>query len=137
MRIFVPLGRSFVAHRKQLTTPRVTRKPYIFAHFELAAICITNTTSRRSVVMRPLNAAQRYRLTSSLFLLTFFGAVFTVAAPSVFPCPAFEHRRPGLAHADGWSWDGLSSNRRRRRRAIIKDQPRDDTGNDKSENGDG
>jgi hypothetical protein len=87
--------------------------------------------------MRPLNAAQRYRLTSSLFLLTFFGAVFTVAAPSVFPCPAFEYRQPGLAHADGWSWDGLASNRRRRRRAIIKDQPRDEGSGDKKENGDG
>lgn len=72
--------------------------------------------------MRRLNAAQRYRLTSSLFFLTFFGAVFTVAAPSIFPCPAFEHRQPGLAHADGWAWDGLSSSRRRRRRAVVKGQ---------------
>ena len=72
--------------------------------------------------MRPLNAAQRYGLTSSLFLLTFFGAVFTVAAPSVFPCPAFEHRQPGLAHADGWSWDGLASNRRKRGRSIGRNQ---------------
>ena len=87
--------------------------------------------------MRPLNATQRYRLTSSLFFLTFFGAVFTVAAPSVFPCPAFEYRQPGLARADGWSWDGLATNRRRRRRPIIKDQPREDTGNDKNEDGDG
>lgn len=73
-------------------------------------------------MMRPLNAAQRYRLTSSLFLLTFFGAVFTVAAPSVFPCPAFEHRQPGLAHADGWAWDGLASNRKKRRRSIGRNQ---------------
>jgi len=70
--------------------------------------------------MRPLNAAQRYRLTSSMFLLTFFGAVFTVAAPSVFPCPAFEQRQPGLAHADGWAWDGLKYPRNRRRRALKK-----------------
>jgi Cytochrome C oxidase assembly factor 2 len=71
--------------------------------------------------MRPLNAAQRYRLTSSLFLLTFFGAVFTVAAPSVFPCPAFQHR-PGQAYADGWSWDGLASERKRRRVVIKKEE---------------
>ena len=68
--------------------------------------------------MRPLNAAQRHRLTSYMFFLTFFGAVFTVAAPSVFPCPAFEHRQPGLAHADGWAWDGLKYPRNRRRRAL-------------------
>ena len=72
--------------------------------------------------MRPLNTAQRYRLTSSLFLLTFFGAVFTVAAPSVFPCPAFERQQPGLAYADGWSWNGLANNRRRRRRSSVKGQ---------------
>jgi Cytochrome C oxidase assembly factor 2 len=71
--------------------------------------------------MRPLNAAQRYKLTSSLFLLTAFGAVFTVAAPSVFPCPAFEHRRAGLAHADdGWKWDGLARRSRPRRQAVIR-----------------
>ena len=87
--------------------------------------------------MRPLNAAQRYRLTSSLFLLTFFGAVFTVAAPSLFPCPAFEYRQPGLAHADGWSWDGLASNRRRKRRTIVRDQPREDKETNATENGDG
>ena len=87
--------------------------------------------------MRPLNAAQRYRLTSSLFLLTFFGAVFTVAAPSVFPCPAFEHRQPGLAHADGWSWDGLAGDRRRRRRRIngLKNQLQEKDGR-KEGNGD-
>jgi hypothetical protein len=85
--------------------------------------------------MRPLNAAQRYRLTSSLFFLTFFGAVFTVAAPSVFPCPAFEHRQPGLAHADGWSWDGLTSDRRRRRRAMILRNQLQENGHNKKGNG--
>ena len=82
-------------------------------------------------VLRPLNAAQRYRIISSLFLFTFFGAVFTVAAPSVFPCPAFEHRQAGLARADGWAWDGLDLNRRRRRRSlrpVIKDKPVDEKG---------
>jgi hypothetical protein len=85
--------------------------------------------------MRPLNAAQRYRLTSSLFLLTFFGAVFTVAAPSVFPCPAFENRQPGLARADGWSWDGLD--RKRRRRAMILAQQNQRRVKDEGEDGDG
>ena len=75
--------------------------------------------------MRPLNAVQRYRLTSSLFFLTFFGAVFTVAAPSIFPCPAFESPQPGLAMADGWNWDGLAAGRKRRRKAIVKDKPRE------------
>ena len=89
-------------------------------------------------MMRPLNAAQRYRLTSSLFLLTFLGAVFTVAAPSVFPCPAFEYRRPGLAHADGWSWDGLASasSRRKKRRATVKHQLQE-SGQNEDGNGDG
>jgi len=78
--------------------------------------------------MRPLNAAQRYKLTSSLFLLTFFGAVFTVAAPSVFPCPAFEQRQAGLAHADGWHWDGLGGRKRRvqprgQQRPVIQKRP--------------
>ena len=83
--------------------------------------------------MRPLNAVQRYRLTSSLFLLTFFGAVFTVSAPSLFPCPAFENRQPGLAMADGWNWHGPgAAGRKRRRKAIIKDKTRDiDDGIDK------
>ena len=90
--------------------------------------------------MRPLNAAQRYKLTSSLFLLTFFGAVFTVAAPSVFPCPAFQHRRAGLAHADGWSWHGIPGRElKRRQRAVIRKRPEDqekaDGGNQGSGNG--
>ena len=73
-------------------------------------------------MIRPLNAAQRYRLTSSLFLLTFFGAIFTVAAPTVFPCPALEGRQPGLVHADGWAFDGLTNSRRRRQRTVASNQ---------------
>ncbi|KAK9469201.1 hypothetical protein V1512DRAFT_255726 [Lipomyces arxii] len=33
-------------------------------------------------------AAARSKLTTSLFSTTFFIAIFTVAAPSIFPCPA-------------------------------------------------
>ena len=47
-----------------------------------------------------------------------------MAAPSLFPCPAFE-KRPGQAYADGWSWDGLAGERRRRR-VIVKKRPRDE-----------
>ncbi|KAK9476666.1 hypothetical protein V1514DRAFT_336239 [Lipomyces japonicus] len=37
-----------------------------------------------------LNAAARSRLTTSIFSTTFVIAVFTVAAPSILPCPARE-----------------------------------------------
>jgi Cytochrome C oxidase assembly factor 2 len=78
--------------------------------------------------MRPLNAAQRYKVTTSLFLLTFFGAVFTVAAPSVFPCPAFEHRQVGLAYADGWNWEGIKYPRNRRRQQLRRKELKEGEG---------
>lgn len=39
---------------------------------------------------RPLNHLQRQRITSNLFVMVALGAVATVAAPTVFPCPAFD-----------------------------------------------
>ncbi|KAI9593128.1 hypothetical protein BDF19DRAFT_424845 [Syncephalis fuscata] len=42
---------------------------------------------------QPLHAAQRHQITGSLFWLLGAGAVATVAAPAVFPCPAIERTR--------------------------------------------
>ncbi|ORY06609.1 hypothetical protein K493DRAFT_310543 [Basidiobolus meristosporus CBS 931.73] len=38
--------------------------------------------------MRTLSYAQRQRITSYLFFSVAVGSVFTVAAPTVLPCPA-------------------------------------------------
>ncbi|KAK9766625.1 hypothetical protein K7432_004166 [Basidiobolus ranarum] len=38
--------------------------------------------------MRTLSCAQRQRITSYLFFSVAVGSVFTVAAPTVLPCPA-------------------------------------------------
>lgn len=38
-------------------------------------------------MFRPLNYAQKQRLTTQLFYAVAAGAVFTVAAPTLFPCP--------------------------------------------------
>jgi hypothetical protein len=109
--------------------PEQDRSVTLFSQTASGADGLTTSAScMRRAKMRPLNAAQRYKLTSSLFLLTFFGAVFTVAAPSVFPCPAFEQRRAGLAHADGWHWDGLGGRKRRvqprgQQRPVIQKRP--------------
>ncbi|OAD77569.1 hypothetical protein PHYBLDRAFT_157790 [Phycomyces blakesleeanus NRRL 1555(-)] len=43
-----------------------------------------------SAKIRPLNHLQRQRITSNLFVVVALGAVLTVAAPTLFPCPAFE-----------------------------------------------
>ncbi|KAJ1926531.1 hypothetical protein IWQ60_003706 [Tieghemiomyces parasiticus] len=43
--------------------------------------------------MRPLTIVQRDRLTSRLFMLCAAGCVFTVAAPTLFPCPALEKKK--------------------------------------------
>ncbi|KAI8148476.1 hypothetical protein BJV82DRAFT_592250 [Fennellomyces sp. T-0311] len=40
--------------------------------------------------MKPLNHLQRQRITSNLFVVVALGAVATVAAPTLFPCPAFD-----------------------------------------------
>ncbi|KAG2221031.1 hypothetical protein INT45_009280 [Circinella minor] len=40
--------------------------------------------------MKPLNHLQRQRITSNLFVLVALGAIATVAAPTLFPCPAFD-----------------------------------------------
>ncbi|SAM04376.1 hypothetical protein [Absidia glauca] len=41
--------------------------------------------------IRTLNHLQRQRLTSNLFTVVALGAVVTVALPTIFPCPAFDH----------------------------------------------
>ncbi|KAG0180075.1 hypothetical protein DFQ29_001257 [Apophysomyces sp. BC1021] len=41
--------------------------------------------------LKPLNHLQRQRITSNLFFIVAVGAVATVAAPTLFPCPAFDH----------------------------------------------
>ncbi|KAJ9076452.1 hypothetical protein DSO57_1026023 [Entomophthora muscae] len=38
-------------------------------------------------MFRPLNYAQKQQLTTRLFYAVAAGAVFTVAAPTLFPCP--------------------------------------------------
>ncbi|ORY93421.1 hypothetical protein BCR43DRAFT_496915 [Syncephalastrum racemosum] len=40
--------------------------------------------------LRPLNHLQKQRITSNLFVLVALGAIATVAAPTLFPCPAFD-----------------------------------------------
>ncbi|KAL1926895.1 hypothetical protein VTP01DRAFT_5225 [Rhizomucor pusillus] len=40
--------------------------------------------------IRPLNHLQKQRITSNLFVIVALGAVATVAAPTIFPCPAFD-----------------------------------------------
>lgn len=41
--------------------------------------------------MRPLTNLQRQRITLNLFIAVALGAVATVAAPALFPCPAFDN----------------------------------------------
>ncbi|KAK9449982.1 uncharacterized protein V1518DRAFT_415214 [Limtongia smithiae] len=41
--------------------------------------------------MIQMNAVMRSRLTNSLFSTTFFIAILTVAAPTLFPCPATQN----------------------------------------------
>ncbi|KAI8056932.1 hypothetical protein BDF22DRAFT_773491 [Syncephalis plumigaleata] len=43
--------------------------------------------------MRSFTAAQRHQITGSLFWLLGAGAVATVAAPALLPCPAIERTR--------------------------------------------
>ncbi|CAO3610835.1 unnamed protein product [Cunninghamella blakesleeana] len=38
-----------------------------------------------------LNHLQRQKITNNLFVVVALGAVVTVALPTLFPCPAFDH----------------------------------------------
>ncbi|KAI9305380.1 hypothetical protein BJ944DRAFT_287858 [Cunninghamella echinulata] len=52
-----------------------------------------DTPYTHTYIMRihSLNHLQRQRLTNNLFVVVAFGAVVTVALPTLFPCPAFDH----------------------------------------------
>lgn len=54
---------------------------------------------------RSLTHAQRQKLTNSLFWTCAVGAIFTVALPSILPCPAIKSRQSGLVYADGQESD--------------------------------
>lgn len=72
------------------------------------------------MISRSLTFAQKQKITNSLFWTVAIGAVFTVALPSLLPCPAMDKsRKAGTVYAEGDEREGSNTKEDNVRRKVI------------------